>query len=530
VQFLIVFLILTYLRGIFEFFQEYLVSTAVWRGIMDLRCENYTHVLRAPTMFFLTRGVNDTMSRFIQDTNELARAQATLLGKTLAEPSKAAAVLVLALLLNWKLTLLALVAGPPAYFIIRKLGQKIHRASRKSLESFSSLLGVLEETLTGIRVVKAYTMEGAERKRFFQVNRRLIGQQYKMERIDAATGPLVESLGLTFGMIAAAGAAYMVFGGKLDPITFLAWMGSLFALFDPVRKLSKVSNRFQAGEAAAKRVFELTDLAPERNPPDSPTLPRHSRSIRFERVSFRYPNAAQNALTAVDLEVPAGAACAIVGPNGSGKTTLVSLLPRLLEPAGGRICIDGHDIARSSLRSLRRQIGLVTQDTVLFHASIADNIAYGLRHPRPQDVLSASRRAFVDEFVAQMPDGYDTMVGEHGTTLSGGQRQRIAIARAILRNPAILIFDEAMSQVDADSERRIQQAMAEFTRGRTTFVIAHRFATVLAANIIVVMNAGLIIDQGTHEQLLGRCELYRHLYSTQFLDTSGQHGAGASTN
>jgi len=528
-QFLIVFLVLTYLRGVFEFFQEYLVSTAVWRGIMDLRCENYTQVLRAPVMYFVTRGVNDTISRFIQDTNELARAQATLFGKTLAEPAKALAGLVLALLLSWKLTLLALVAGPPSYLVIRKLGKKIHRASRKALESLSSLLAVLEETLTGIRVVKAYTMEGAERKRFFQVNRGLIKQQYRMERIDAATGPLIESLGLTFGMVAAGGAAWMVFNpagtDSMDPIKFLTWMGTLFALFDPVRKLSKVSNRFQQGEAAAKRVFELTDLEPERSAPDAPMLPRHSHSIRFHHISFRYPGAAESALTDVSLTVPAGTTCAIVGPNGSGKTTLVSLLPRLLEPSAGHIYVDEHDISKVSLRSLRRQIGLVTQETVLFHATIAENIAYGLRRPRREDVLAAAQRAYVDEFVRELPDGYETMVGEHGVTLSGGQRQRIAIARAILRDPAILIFDEAMSQVDADSERRIQQAMEEFTRGRTTFVVAHRFATVLSADVIVVLTGGMVVDRGTHGDLLSRCELYRHLYTTQFADTSRHHGA-----
>ncbi len=249
-------------------------------------------------------------------------------------------------------------------------------------------------------------------------------------------------------------------------------------------------------------------------------LPRHSRAIELQNVSFRYPGAADDALRDINLTVQAGRTIALVGPNGCGKTTLVSLLPRLIDPTSGCVQIDGQDISQYSLRSLRRQIGLVTQDTVLFNATIAENIAYGLRRPKDADVLAAAQKAYVDEFVREMPEGYDTIVGEHGATLSGGQKQRIAIARAILRDPAILIFDEATSQIDADSEQRIHQAMDEFVQGRTALMIAHRFATVLQADEIIVMAAGSILNVGTHRQLLDRCELYRHLYKTQ-LGNSG---------
>jgi ABC-type multidrug transport system fused ATPase/permease subunit len=251
-------------------------------------------------------------------------------------------------------------------------------------------------------------------------------------------------------------------------------------------------------------------------------LKRHSQSIEFRDVSFRYPSASEDAVKHADILIQAGQTVAIVGPNGSGKTTLVSLVPRLLSPTAGRVLIDGTDIATVSLKSLRRQIGLVTQDTVMFHATIGENIAYGKRRARREEVLAAAERAFVDEFVRQLPDGYETMVGEHGATLSGGQKQRIAIARAILRDPTLLIFDEAMSQVDSDSESRIHQAMSEFAKGRTTLLVAHRFATVLSADHIVVMDRGAIIDTGTHAELLTRCELYRNLYQTQFVDTGGQ--------
>ena len=527
---LVAVLVVTIIRSGFTFTQEYLIGTAIWQGIMDLRCDNYDTVLRLPTTFFSEKGVSDATSRFIQDTNVLARGQNTLLGKTLVEPAKAIATLALALAISWRLTLIALIAGPPAFLLIRKFGKRMHKASRRSLENWSSMLAVLGETLQGIRVVKAYTMEGAERLRFFRVNRALLKQQIRMERLDAATGPTVEALGIVAAVVAAGAAGYVVLVGaglgdlffRMDRDQFLTWMAALVAMFDPVRKLAKVSMRFQEAEAAAKRIFELQDTPREPHVVDAPPLQRHRKSIEFRDVTFRYPSAAEDAVRHANLHVHSGQTLAIVGPNGSGKTTLVSMVPRLLAPASGAVLIDGTDVATVSLKSLRRQIGLVTQDTVMFHATIAENIAYGKRRARREEVLAAAERAFVDEIVRQLPDGYDTMVGEHGATLSGGQKQRIAIARAILRDPAILIFDEAMSQVDGDSENRIHQAMAEFAKGRTTLLVAHRFATVLAADHIVVMDRGAIVDSGTHHELLARCELYRNLYQTQFVDSGGQ--------
>jgi ABC-type multidrug transport system fused ATPase/permease subunit len=489
-------------------------------------------VLHLPTTFFSDKGVTDATSRFVQDTNELARGQNTLLGKTMVEPAKALGSIAVAVYWSWELTLMALVAGPPAFFLVRRFGKKMHNASKRALENWSSMLAVLGETLLGIRVVKSYTMEGSERRRFFRVNRDLVRQQMKKERLDAATGPVVEALGISAGMVAAAVAGYMVFVGyswhgdrlPMDRSVFLAWMVALFAMFDPVRKLAKVWMRFHESDAAARRIFDLQDTPQEPHVLNAPSLPRHAASIEFRDVSFRYPAGSQDVLQHVDLDIRAGQTIAIVGPNGSGKTTLLSLVPRLIDPDSGAVYVDGHDISKVSVRSLRRQIGLVTQDTILFNATIAENIAYGLRRPRPGAVLAAARQAYVDEFVsdkARFPDGYETMVGEYGATLSGGQKQRIAIARAILRDPAILIFDEAMSQVDSESERRIHQAMETFVKGRTTLLIAHRFATVLSADRIAVMKDGRIIDFGTHKELLDRCEPYNHLYRTQFVDTGG---------
>jgi ATP-binding cassette, subfamily B, bacterial MsbA len=509
-------LVITLVRNVLRVVQEYLVQTSVHRGLWDLRMDCYNVALRQPVTYFASAGTSDTASRFVRDATELAQSQITLFGKTLVEPAKMIASILAAFLLSWQLTLLAMLGGPFAYLLIRTFGKRMRRSTKRALESFADMLAILEETLQGIRVVKAYTMEAAERRRFNRVNRALYRQQRRMARIDSATSPTVEALGISAGLVAAGVAGYWVFGGQMDPETFMTVMVLLAAMFDPVRKLSKVVVRFQTGDAAAERLFEIRDQAVEKRTPGSPMLPRHCRDLLFEGVRYTYPNAPEPAVRDVDLTCRSGQTVAIVGPNGSGKTTLVSLLPRLIEPDAGRILLDGADIATHSLRSLRRQIAYVTQETVLFNATIAENISYGLRRPKRDGVLAAAKRAFVDEFVDDLPDGFDTMVGQRGATLSGGQRQRIAIARAILRDPAILIFDEAMSQIDADSEHRIHQAMEEFVVGRTTLMIAHRFSTVLSADAIVVMDAGRIVDQGTHNDLLNRCDLYRQLYQTQF--------------
>jgi ABC-type multidrug transport system fused ATPase/permease subunit len=511
---------ITLLRDVLRFIQEYLVETAVWRGVVNLRTQMYHHVLKMPVSHFSSEGTSDTMSRFLQDSNELARGQSTLFGKTLVEPAKAVASVGVALWFSWRLTLLALVAGPPAVLLIRVLAKRMKRASRRALENWSQMLAALEETLTGLRVVKSYTMETDRRRRFMRINRGLFKQQRRMSRVEAATSPAVEAMGIVAAMGAVALAGYWVLNPAhdMDGETFIALVAALAAMFDPVRKLAKVSTRFQRAEAAATRVFELIDRSVEPRTPGAPSLGRHSRSLAFSNVWFRYPGSSEDVLRGVDLEIGFGQNVAIVGPNGCGKTTLVSLVPRLLEPTSGAVLVDERDISRHSIRSLREQIGLVTQDSVLFHASIRENIACGRRGATDEQVLEAARRAYVDEFVSDpqiMPDGYDTIVGEHGATLSGGQRQRICIARAILRDPSILIFDEAMSQIDADSERRIHQAMESFVQGRTSLMIAHRFSTVLSADRIVVMEAGRIVDVGRHGELLERCRLYQHLYRTQ---------------
>jgi len=308
-----------------------------------------------------------------------------------------------------------------------------------------------------------------------------------------------------------------VTGGSLDGPEFLALLALLGTSAESVRKTSDIWNRIQQGNAAAERVFAVLDQPVESEKIDAAALPPASGRVEFRDVIFTYPKAEQPALSGVSLTVTAGCNVAIVGPNGSGKTTLANLLPRFYDPDSGRILIDGHDIRDVTIESLRGQIAMVTQEVVTFNDTIAANIAYGRQDATPEEIEQAARRAYAHEFICQLPKGYEAVIGEHGVGLSGGQLQRVVIARAILKNPAILIFDEATSQVDADSEAKIHRALEEIMQNRTTFIIAHRFSTVVAADIIVAMDKGRIIAQGQHEDLMRTCAVYQALYENQLI-------------
>jgi len=515
---LLVFVMLvTLIRGLVRILHGYLTCSAVQRSITDIRCDTYSSTLSLPVTLFAREGYSDSISRFITDGSQVARGQLLLVGRMVLQPAKAVAALALAFWLSWKLALLAMIAGPPTVLMIRRLGKMIGRQSTRALESFSEILGILQETLGGIRVVKAYTMESSERKRFLRANVKLLTQSVKMMVLNCGTEVAVELMSTLAGAAAIGVAAYWIFHGHrgMEPEELFALMACLAAVLNSTRKLVKVVPQLQVADSAAKRVFELQDMPGETGTPSAPKLARHRESIVFEQVGFRYPGATRDALSGIELSVPSGQTIAIVGPNGSGKTTLASLLPRLIEPTSGRVLVDGNDISRYSLRSLRRQIALVPQETVIFQASVRENIAYGMRRPSDQQVLDAAKQAYVDEFVVDLPNGYDTVVGPNGWSLSGGQRQRIAIARAIVRQPAIFIFDEALSHVDAESAERIGLATAELVQSCTTFLIAHSFASIMWADRIVVMDEGEIIDSGSHEELMGRCQLYERLYTTQ---------------
>jgi ATP-binding cassette subfamily B protein/subfamily B ATP-binding cassette protein MsbA len=393
----------------------------------------------------------------------------------------------------------------------------------------SQIYAILEETFHGIKAVKAFTMERAERLRFHQNSKKFYRKSMRIARYDSLTHPVTEMMGIATICLAIMAGAWLVLNQETHllgirmshrPLSF----GSLFLFFgllsgvsDPARKLSEVFSRIQRAAAAADRIYTLLDREPRIRDPKQPRpCPRHRKELAFENISFSYVES-QPVLERVDLKVPFGETVAIVGPNGCGKSTLVNLVPRFFDPVEGCVRLDGVDVREVRMRDLRSQIGLVTQETLLFDDTVFNNIRYGSPRATRDEVIEAARQAHAHRFIEQkLESGYETVVGPQGSFLSGGQRQRIALARAILRDPPILILDEATSQVDLESEQLIHKVLEQFVRNRTTLIVTHRMSTLALANRIVVMNAGRITDVGRHEELLRRCDLYRRLHEIQF--------------
>ena len=511
--------IVTIIRCIAKFYQSYLAEKVVQIGINHLRRDAFGHVMNMPIGFFGNERPSDTVSRLVRDTGQMGSGIKLLLGKALREPLNALIFMGTAFWLNWQLTLVFFLGAPPALALVIILGKKMKRASKKSLAAWSQMLAKLQETMAGLKVVKVYNQQQQERNSFETINKRLLKQLLKISRVDAATMPVLEVVGMAAGSFALIAGASWVANKQIDGSEFLALLMLFGFSAEAVRKTSDIWNKIQEANAAAERVFAVMDepLEPER--PDAVELPPLTNKIEFSDIVFTYPGSEMPVLNGVNLTVRAGHNVAIVGPNGSGKTTLANLLPRFYDPDRGQILIDGRDIRDVTLSSLRNQIGMVTQNLVTFNDTIAANIAYGRPGASREEIIAASKRAFAHEFIEMMPDGYDTIIGEQSTGLSGGQLQRIVIARAILKNPPILIFDEATSQVDSDSEAKIHQAIREIVHNRTCFVIAHRFSTIISADLIIVMDQGRIIAQGQHEELVRSCRLYQTLYETQILKT-----------
>ena len=514
------------LGNVVRFFQEYLSDKVATLSINDMRRRLYDHILHISVGRFSSTGVSDLTSRLAGDTAALQEGFKVILGQSIQEPIKIACVLGLVIFIDPWLTLFIIGFAPIMAALIRKFGKKMRRHARRALESSSSMIAQIEATLSGIRVVKGSNAEPYERRRYTHIMDQLIHESLRMSRIDAASAPIIESLTILLGGVILLFAGYRIFITKtLNGDAFILMMASLAFIGESLRRVSKLNNVLQKSNEAAARVFEVIDIPAER--------PRHlgteahamvrpriklsplQREVSFEGVNFTYPGASSPAITQLTLSVPAGGSVAVVGRNGSGKTTLLSLLLRFYDPESGRILVDGVDIREVTLKSLRQQISVVTQDSVIFPGTIAQNIAYGIPNASQDAIVVAAKKAHAHDFIMGRPQGYEAMLGDLGGGLSGGQKQRLCIARAIFRATPILILDEATSQVDAESEELIQQAIEDVMHGRTTFVIAHRWATIRSADMIVVMDAGRIVGQGHHDDLLKSCDAYQQLYERQ---------------
>jgi subfamily B ATP-binding cassette protein MsbA len=509
----------TIIKGVAEYFSTYLMAHVGQSSILRLRQELYSHLLSQSASFFERHRTNYLVSRLITNAAAIEAAVTHTLRDMLREGFTLIALLAACFYFNWRLTLGSLLIAPPIAGLTMRFGSSLRKLARESFEGSKRLTDTAQEALANQNIVKAYRGEERERMRFTNVAVRIRRANLRSASISGMAPPIIELIGVLFIV------ALLFFGereirlGHMNTAQFLTFMFFLARSYDPMRKLSRLQNSMATALAAARHVWEVMDEhaeIPEK--PGAIELRPLQREIEFRDVHFGYGDESRAVLRGVSLTVPAGKLVALVGQSGGGKSTLTKLLPRFHDPTSGAVLWDGIDLRDARLASLRRQLALVTQETVLFNDTVRYNISYGRPDATEEELYSAATTALAHDFIVELPDGYDTIIGERGIFLSGGQRQRLAIARAVLINAPVLILDEATSALDAESEQLVQRAIGNLIRDRTTIVIAHRLSTVRRADLIVVMERGEIIEQGTHAELLARGGQYQRLYELQFAD------------
>jgi subfamily B ATP-binding cassette protein MsbA len=521
----------TLFKGIFDYLGTYLVNYAGYGLITDLRDDLYNRILRRSVAFFHKHSTGTLLSTLINDIEKVQVAMSTVLAEFLQQLFTFVFLALFVIGLGGKLAWVLLLFIPVVLVSARRIGKRVRKTTRSGQDKLAEIQNILHETITGNRIVKAFGMERWEAIRFRGAAQRLFRANLRAVRAASLSGPVMEFVG------AAAIAMLILMGrdqikaGHMTPGIFVTFLIMVFRLYDPVRKFALFNNNFQQALGASLSIFAFMDVEDDvQEKPHARVVKDFRENIRFDHVSFSYRDEenSRDVLQDIDLEVKKGEVLAIIGSSGAGKSTLVHLIPRFFDPTGGRILMDGHDVCDLSLHSLRSLIAVVTQDTILFNDTVRNNIAYGQPHVSDAKVEAAAKAALADEFIREMPEGYNTLIGERGLRLSGGQRQRLAIARAILKDAPILILDEATSALDNESEALVQSAIQNLMEGRTVFVIAHRLSTVRRANRIMVIENGTIADIGCHEDLMSRLGTYRRLYDLQFVDIEPRNGVTAA--